>query len=175
MKCDREPNEANIKKLGVCPASIDKSLNSINCGTNAGRFCWRYVRPFKKLYGYKKICSIIQFDRHLKIFITAKQVVLCFILEGPASPAAKFGRNILTVSARSRVNQRQHPLPHEHLGPGSFRHLDRSHRRLPVDLRHCAADRRSLRILPSVVCSVSSAKHCQVDTDSGRPPLSLPY
>ena len=43
MKCGREPNEANAKKLGVCPASIDKSLNNINSGTNGGRFCWKVV------------------------------------------------------------------------------------------------------------------------------------
>ena len=41
MKCGREPNGANVKKLGLCSASIDESLNNINSGTNAGRFCWK--------------------------------------------------------------------------------------------------------------------------------------
>jgi hypothetical protein len=43
MKCGREPNGTNAKKLGVCPASVDESLNNVNCGTNAGRFCWKVV------------------------------------------------------------------------------------------------------------------------------------
>ena len=43
MKCGRESNGANAKKLGVCPAYEDKSLNNINSGTNAGRFCWKVV------------------------------------------------------------------------------------------------------------------------------------
>ena len=43
MKCGREPNGVNVKKLGLCSASIDESLNNINSGTNAGRFCWRVI------------------------------------------------------------------------------------------------------------------------------------
>lgn len=40
MKCGREPGGKNIKKLGVCPASIDTSCNGTNEGINAGRICW---------------------------------------------------------------------------------------------------------------------------------------
>ena len=43
MSCGREPNGSNEKKLGVCPASVDKSLNNTNNGTNAGRTCWIVV------------------------------------------------------------------------------------------------------------------------------------
>jgi hypothetical protein len=43
MKCGREPNGTHAKKLGICPASRDESLNNINSGTNAGRFCWKVV------------------------------------------------------------------------------------------------------------------------------------
>jgi hypothetical protein len=43
MECGREHNGANVKKLGVCPASVDNTLNNKNSGTNAGRFCWKVV------------------------------------------------------------------------------------------------------------------------------------
>lgn len=45
MECGLEPNGLKAAELGVCPASIDKSYNGINNGTNAGRFCWKISGP----------------------------------------------------------------------------------------------------------------------------------
>lgn len=42
-KCGREPGGCNIDDLGICPASISKEFNGVNCGSNAGRFCWTVV------------------------------------------------------------------------------------------------------------------------------------
>ena len=39
-KCGREAGGSNIKKLGVCPASLEKKLDGIHAGKNAGRACW---------------------------------------------------------------------------------------------------------------------------------------
>ncbi|OGI04901.1 MAG: hypothetical protein A2Y25_00555 [Candidatus Melainabacteria bacterium GWF2_37_15] len=39
-KCGREPGGINAAELGVCPAAIEKKLNGIHCGKNAGRACW---------------------------------------------------------------------------------------------------------------------------------------
>ncbi|MFX0058012.1 MAG: two-CW domain-containing protein [Candidatus Hodarchaeota archaeon] len=39
-KCGREVGGSKIEELGVCPASIDSNLTSINSGKNGGRSCW---------------------------------------------------------------------------------------------------------------------------------------
>jgi hypothetical protein len=39
-KCGREQNGSNAEKLGICPASIEKALNGVHGGMNAGRACW---------------------------------------------------------------------------------------------------------------------------------------
>jgi CRP-like cAMP-binding protein/tRNA A-37 threonylcarbamoyl transferase component Bud32 len=46
MKCGREPGGANAAELGVCPAASDDSYDGINCGKNAGRFCWAVAGTF---------------------------------------------------------------------------------------------------------------------------------
>jgi hypothetical protein len=38
--CGREPEGANVPKLGCCPAAIEESTEGINGGHNAGRCCW---------------------------------------------------------------------------------------------------------------------------------------
>ncbi len=39
-KCGRNPNGDNAHELGICPASIEKRLDNVNHGKNAGRACW---------------------------------------------------------------------------------------------------------------------------------------
>jgi hypothetical protein len=39
-KCGREANGANVKSLGVCPASREAKLNGVHGGSRAGRSCW---------------------------------------------------------------------------------------------------------------------------------------
>jgi PAS domain S-box-containing protein len=39
-KCGRELGGENARKLGVCPASINRRLNGLHGGKNAGRACW---------------------------------------------------------------------------------------------------------------------------------------
>ena len=45
-KCGREPNGAKIKKMGVCPATVELSSTGINGGKNAGRICWAVAGTF---------------------------------------------------------------------------------------------------------------------------------
>ncbi len=40
MKCGREPGGEKVETLGVCPAAIEKRVDGINNGINAGRACW---------------------------------------------------------------------------------------------------------------------------------------
>ena len=46
MKCGREPGGRNIAELGVCPAAVDESFDSINSGRYGGRFCWAVAGTF---------------------------------------------------------------------------------------------------------------------------------
>ncbi|OFX60381.1 MAG: hypothetical protein A2046_10515 [Bacteroidetes bacterium GWA2_30_7] len=39
-KCGREETGAKAAELGVCPAAIEKKVDGINSGKNAGRACW---------------------------------------------------------------------------------------------------------------------------------------
>lgn len=39
-ECGREVGGAKAAELGVCPASVEKRVNSINNGLNGGRACW---------------------------------------------------------------------------------------------------------------------------------------
>ena len=38
--CGRAPGGDNAAESGVCPTSLEKRLNGIHGGTNAGRACW---------------------------------------------------------------------------------------------------------------------------------------
>ncbi len=38
--CGRQPGGKNAGELGICPASVEKSLDGIHGGSNAGRACW---------------------------------------------------------------------------------------------------------------------------------------
>ena len=39
-KCGRQPQGPHVKELGLCPASVELSLDEVHEGTNAGRACW---------------------------------------------------------------------------------------------------------------------------------------
>jgi len=39
-KCGREPGGANVKELGICPATTERRANGIHGGKNGGRCCW---------------------------------------------------------------------------------------------------------------------------------------
>ena len=40
FECGRQKGGRHIKKLGVCPASVEASLDRIHGGRNGGRACW---------------------------------------------------------------------------------------------------------------------------------------
>ena len=39
-RCGREPGGPRAGELGVCPATLENSLDGLNAGRNAGRICW---------------------------------------------------------------------------------------------------------------------------------------
>jgi hypothetical protein len=39
-RCGRLAGGARAKELGVCPASVNSSIDALNDGTNGGRMCW---------------------------------------------------------------------------------------------------------------------------------------
>lgn len=39
-RCGRQPQGANTRAMGVCPAAIEETLDGVHGGTNAGRACW---------------------------------------------------------------------------------------------------------------------------------------
>lgn len=38
--CERQPGGMKTAELGICPAAIEKKLDGLNAGKNAGRSCW---------------------------------------------------------------------------------------------------------------------------------------
>lgn len=44
--CERQAGGKLIGKMGICPASADKSLNGVHGGYNAGRACWVVAGTF---------------------------------------------------------------------------------------------------------------------------------
>lgn len=47
-ECGRHPNGKNIEEFGVCPSSVAKHSDGINCGKNGGRICWTINNTFCK-------------------------------------------------------------------------------------------------------------------------------
>ena len=45
-KCERNPGGKRIGEFGICPASADKSLNTVHGGMNGGRACWAIAGTF---------------------------------------------------------------------------------------------------------------------------------
>ena len=39
-QCGRQPGGSKAHELGVCPAAVEKRVDRINQGKNAGRCCW---------------------------------------------------------------------------------------------------------------------------------------
>ena len=46
MKCGREPRGEKAARSGICPASIDTSMDGLNGGKNGGRICWAVSGTF---------------------------------------------------------------------------------------------------------------------------------
>jgi hypothetical protein len=70
-KCGREPGGAREKHNGVCPAAVEKKLDGVHGGKNAGRACWvvagtmcggQIQGTFAKKYSNCKTC-----DFYLKV------------------------------------------------------------------------------------------------------------
>ena len=40
-RCGRESGGSRSHELGVCPATVDKTLDGTNRGRSGGRYCWR--------------------------------------------------------------------------------------------------------------------------------------
>lgn len=59
-KCGRERGGKKVKSLGVCPACLEKRLNGIHGGENAGRSCW--IVPGTACDQMVKGASANQFD-----------------------------------------------------------------------------------------------------------------
>jgi hypothetical protein len=68
-KCGREPGGAREKHNGVCPAAVEKKLDGVHGGKNAGRACWvvagtycdgRVQGTFARKYRDCKNCDFYQ-------------------------------------------------------------------------------------------------------------------
>ena len=46
--CGREPNGRNVSLYGVCPVSVEFSLDGIHNGKNGGRCCWALAPGISK-------------------------------------------------------------------------------------------------------------------------------
>lgn len=40
MNCKREPLGEKAQEMGVCPATMERRLDTVHGGKNAGRSCW---------------------------------------------------------------------------------------------------------------------------------------
>ncbi len=47
-KCGRQPQGHHVHDLGVCPATLESSMDEVHEGTNAGRTCWMVSGTFCK-------------------------------------------------------------------------------------------------------------------------------
>ena len=45
-KCGRQPGGARAGDLGICPSSLEKRLDGVHEGKNAGRACWVVAGTF---------------------------------------------------------------------------------------------------------------------------------
>jgi hypothetical protein len=45
-KCERQEGGKLVGELGICPASVNKTLNGMHGGKNAGRACWAVAGTF---------------------------------------------------------------------------------------------------------------------------------
>ena len=39
-KCGRAPGGKNERELGICPVTLERKLDAVHGGLNAGRACW---------------------------------------------------------------------------------------------------------------------------------------
>ena len=45
-KCGRQPQGPHVKDMGLCPASMEESLDGTHDGVNGGRACWIVAGTF---------------------------------------------------------------------------------------------------------------------------------
>jgi hypothetical protein len=71
-RCGRQPQGTHVKELGLCPASVEWSLDDVHEGTNAGRSCWtvsgtlckgQVQGTFAQKYKNCEICDFYQLVR----------------------------------------------------------------------------------------------------------------
>jgi len=46
LRCGREPGGEKAEKSGICPASVETSVDGLNGGKNGGRICWAISGTF---------------------------------------------------------------------------------------------------------------------------------
>ena len=72
MECGREPGGKNAEEFGICPAAVDKRLDTVHGGKNAGRACWVIAGTFcegavQGTFALKyRDCSSCRFFRQVK-------------------------------------------------------------------------------------------------------------
>ncbi len=73
FSCGKEIGGKNIEKFGVCPVSIEKKLDKIHNGKNAGRSCWVVAETFcgEKLQGnfVNKVKRCLKCEFYKKVFV----------------------------------------------------------------------------------------------------------
>ncbi len=71
-KCGRHKGGENAGKFGVCSAAVEKKLDGVHEGTNAGRSCWVVSGTLCKgeiqgTFAQKfKSCTLCDFYKHVK-------------------------------------------------------------------------------------------------------------
>ena len=72
MDCGREPRGARVDELGICPTTIDLTLNGAHGGKSAGRACWVVAGTYcdslvQGTYARKiSSCKLCDFYIHVK-------------------------------------------------------------------------------------------------------------
>ena len=76
MKCGRESGGLRVEELGVCPAAIEKDLDGINSGKNAGRCCSAISGTLctgrKQGDFTQKVLGCIKCKFYIKVFLEEK-------------------------------------------------------------------------------------------------------
>ena len=71
-ECGREPGGPNARQLGICPASVESSLEGVHEGSKAGRACWVVAGTLcdgtvQGTFGAKyKSCEQCDFYQHVR-------------------------------------------------------------------------------------------------------------
>jgi hypothetical protein len=55
--CGREPNGRNVLLYGICPVTIESSVDGVHKGKNGGRCCWALAPTIENKNNKSTICS----------------------------------------------------------------------------------------------------------------------